>query len=136
MAKIHSKNVVFTLDGTALTSYSNSIKFSRNVDSHDTTTFGVNDKTYQSGLRDATATIEGFYDSTAVTGPAALFKTLLAAGDAVTLVYRPEGTGSGKPEAEVSVIVTSYEESSAVADMVMFSAELQCTGAIDNTAQA
>lgn len=136
MAKVHSKGVVFTLDGEALSGYSNSITFSRAVDSHDTTTFGQNSKTYQTGLKDATATIEGFYDTTAMTGPAALFRAIIAAGDAVELIYRPEGTGSSKPEAEVDVIVTAYEETSAVADMVMFSAELQCTGDIDDTAQS
>ena len=136
MATIHSKGVVLTLNGTALTGYSNSVTFTRTVDSHDVTVFGLNSKAYKTGLKDANATIEGFYDTTAMTGPPALFKSIIAAGDAVTLVYRPEGTGSAKPEAEVSVIVTSYEESAPVADMVMFSAELQCTGDIDDTAQS
>jgi hypothetical protein len=135
MAKIHSKNVAFTLDGTSLSGYSNSITFTRTADSHDTTTFGQDAKTYQTGLLDATASVEGFYDSTAMTGPAALFRAIMAAGDSVELVYTPEGSTTGKPEATVQVIVTSYEESSAVADMVMFSADLQCTGDItDGTA--
>lgn len=130
MAKIHSKNVAFSLDGSSLSGYSNSITFTRTTDSHDTSTFGQDSKTYQAGLTDATATIEGFYDSTAVTGPAALFKGIQAVGDAVPLVYTPEGTTTGKPKATVDAIVTSYQESSAVADMVMFSADLQCTGDI------
>ena len=54
----------------------------------------------------------------------------------MSLVYRPEGTGSGKPEAEVDVLVSSYEESAPVADMITFTAELQGSDDIDDTAQS
>lgn len=135
MALVHSKNAVLIIDGVTISSYTNGVTFTRSIDSHDTTTHGLSAKRYQTGLTDATASVEGFYDSTAMTGPSAKFKSIIAGDTSVVLKWRPEGTGSGKPEAEVSVIVTSYEETAPVADMVMWSAELQCTGTIDDTAQ-
>lgn len=135
MAFIHGKGTVVTLDGDPMTEYSNSVTFSRSADSHDVTTFGKNSKVYQSGLKDGTATIEGIYDNTALVGPGAVFRPLIG-GASVVLVYRPEGTGSAKPESEVDVIVTSFEETSPVADMVTWSAELQFSDDIDDTAQA
>lgn len=135
MAFVHGKGTAVSLDDNDLSPYSNSVTFTRTADSHDTTTFGKNSKTYASGLKDGTATIEGIYDNTALTGPGVVFRPLLG-GAAVELVYEPEGTGTGKPVATVDVIVTQYEESSAVADMVMWSAELQFSDDIVDTTGA
>lgn len=135
MAFVHGKGVVHTIDGDDLSAYSNSVEFTRTADSHDVTTFGKNSKVYQSGLKDGTAEISGIYDSTGSTGPGAVLRPLVG-GAAVTLVYRPEGTGSGKPEAEVDVIVTEYSETAPVADMITWSASLQLSDDIDDTAQS
>ncbi len=135
MAFVHGKGTVVTIDGDDLSTYGVSITFTRTADSHDVTTFGKNSKVYQSGLKDGTASIEGIYDNTALTGPGAALRPLIG-GAAVVLKYRPEGTGAGKPEAEVDVIVTSYEESSPVADMIKWTAELQLSDDIDDTAQS
>lgn len=134
MAFVHGKGTVVTIDGDDLSVYSNTVTFTRTADTHDVTTFGKNSKVYAPGLKDSTGTIEGFYDNTALTGPGAVLRPLVGAA-AVTLVYRPEGTGSSKPEAEVDVLVTSYEESPAVNDMITFTVELQGSDDIDDTAQ-
>lgn len=135
MAFVHGKSAYVSVDGDDLSAYANSVTFTRTGDSHETTTFGANSKTYAPGLKDATATIEGIYDNTALTGPGAVLRPLLG-GAAVTLVYRPEGTGTGKPQASVSAVVTSYEETVPVADMVTWSAEFQFTGDITDSTQA
>lgn len=129
MAFVHSKGTAVAIDGDDMTAFANTVTFTRTADTHDTTTFGKNSKTYATGLKDGTGSFEGFYDNTAVTGPGAVIRPLIG-GPATTFVFRPEGAGSGKPNATVQVIVNSYEESSAVADMVTFSAELQFTGDI------
>jgi len=134
MAFIHGSDATITIDGDALTGYANSITFSREADSHDVTVFGATAKAYQAGLTDGTCTIEGTYDDGA-SGPEAILRPLLGAA-AVALVYRPEGAGTGKPESTVNVIVTSYEESVPVADMITWSVELQCTGAITDATQS
>lgn len=135
MTFVHGKGTAVTIDGDSMSAYSNSVTFTRTADTHDVTTFGKNSKVYQAGLKDGTATIEGIYDSTAASGPGAVFRPLVG-GLAVTLVYRPEGTGTGKPEAEVDVLVSSYEESAPVADMITWTAELQLSDDIDDTAQS
>lgn len=135
MAFVHGKGTVVTLDGDTLSAYTNNVQFNRSADAHDVTTFGKNSKVYQAGLKDGTATIQGIYDSTVSTGPGAVLRPLVG-GAAVELVYRPEGTGSGKPEAAVDVLVTAYEETAPVADMITFSATLQFSDDIDDTAQS
>jgi hypothetical protein len=134
MAKIHGKGTVITIDGDDISTHCNSVNFNRNADSHDVTTFGKNSKVYASGLKDGEATVEGIYDSTALTGPGAVFRPLVG-GAEVAFVYKPEGTGTGKPMATVDVIVTAYEETAPVADMITFSATLQFSDDIADTVQ-
>jgi len=135
MTSVHGKVTVVTLNGVDYSAYSNSTDFKDATDTHETTTYGRTRKVYNGGLGDGTVSVGGFYDTTAVSGPRALFKPLKAAGNAVPFVYRPEGTGSGKAQSTVSVIISSFEESSPVGDMVTWSAELQMTGVLDETAQ-
>lgn len=135
MAFVAAKGVVVTIDGDDLSTYSNSVTFTRTADALDVTTFGHNSKVYISGLKDGTGSFEGIYDSTAMTGPGAVLRPLVG-GLAVTLVYRPEGTGTTKPEAEVDVIVTSYEESAAVAETISWTCEFQMSDDIDDTPQS
>lgn len=135
MAFVHGKGVVVTIDGDNISAYCKNVEFSREADTHDTTTFGKNSKTYASGLKDGTAQLEGVYDNTASTGPGAVLRPLLG-GAAVEFIYQPEGAGSGKPQSAVDVIVNSYEESAPVDDMITWTAELQCTDDIDDTPQA
>lgn len=136
MAFVHGKGTAVSIDGGDLSAYSNSVAFNRSADTHETTTFGKNSKTYKSGLKDGTATIEGLYDSTATTGPGATFRPLLG-GDEVPFEYMPEGATVGKPVATVAVLVSAYEETAPVADMITFSATLQFTGDIaDSTTTA
>lgn len=124
MGFVHGKGTAVSVGGTELGAFSNSVTFGRSADSHDVTTFGKNSKVYAPGLKDGTATIEGIYDNTAETGPAAVLRPLIGAA-AVELIYQPEGAGAGKPLSTVDILVTSYEETAPVADMITFSAELQ-----------
>lgn len=135
MAFVHGKGVVVTIDGDDISAFTKNVEFSREADTHDTTTFGKNSKTYAAGLKDGTATMEGVYDNTADTGPGAVLKPLLG-GAAVELIYQPEGLGAGKAQSIVDVIVNSYEESAPVDDMITWTAEVQCTDDIDDTPQA
>lgn len=136
MTNFHGKLTVVKLNGVDYSEYSNATDFKDATDAHDNTTYGKNRKTYHAGLGDGTISVGGFYDNTAVEGPRALFKPLKAAGTAVEFTYRPEGTGVGKAQSLVDVIITSFEESSPVADMVTWTAELQMTGDLVETAQA
>lgn len=135
MSFVHGKGTAVSLDGDDLSVYANSVSFGRSADSHEVTTFGKNSKVYQSGLKDGTASIEGIYDNTASTGPGAVLRPLVG-GAAVELIYKPEGAGTGKPVATVDVIVTAYDETAPVADMITWSAELQLSDDIADTVSA
>jgi hypothetical protein len=134
MAFVHGKGNVVSIDGKAMTAYATSVTFTRTADSHDVTTFGNNSKVYRVGLKDGTGKLEGIYDNTASTGPQAVLRPMIGAAG-VDLIYRPEGTGTGKPTSTVSVLVTSYEESNPVADMITWKADLQFSGDIADTTQ-
>lgn len=132
MAQQHGKDTVVTLDGDDLSAYANSVSYERSADSHDTTTYGKDSHVYTGGLKDGTCTIEGIYE-TGVSGPRAVIAPLL--GTTVALVYKPEGTGSGKPQDTVDVVVTAYNESSPVADMIAWTCELQLSDDVATTSQ-
>lgn len=130
MSKVHGKGVAVSLDENDLSQYSNSTEWSRSADTHDTTTYGKNAKTYKGGLLDGTATIEGFYDNTADSGPAAVIEPLL--GQTVPFEYQPEGASTGITRT-VDVVVSSYDESAPVADMITFTCELQMSDDVEIT---
>ncbi|MEU7817061.1 hypothetical protein [Pseudonocardia sp. NPDC049154] len=123
MAFVHGKGTAVTIGGDDLSAFANNVAFNRSADSHDVTTFGKNSKVYVGGLKDGTATVSGIYDDAALTGPGAVFRPLI--GSTVELVYMPSGDGTGKTTHTVDVVVTAYEETAPVADMVTWSATLQ-----------
>lgn len=125
MAFVHGKTTYFMVNATDLSAFTNNVAPKRSADSHDTTTFGKNSKTYAGGLKDGAITATGIYDDGA-TGPAATLEPLL--GATVTYAYRPEGTGAGKPEKTGSAVLTAYEETAPVADMITWSCTLQLSG--------
>jgi len=133
MPNVHGKVTAVSLGGSDLSIYSNSVTFARTADSHDVTTFGKNAHVYQGGLTDGTASIAGFYDSTAVSGPRAVIMPKI--GTVVPLVHRPEGTATTRPQDTVDVLVTGYTETSPVADMVTWSIELQMSDSVTSGAQ-
>lgn len=133
MTFVHGKDTYVSLDGDDLSAFTNTTTYNRSADSHDVTTYGKGSHVFAGGLKNGTATIGGIYDNTAVTGPRAVIRPLL--GTVVDFVFRPEGTGAGKPQDTVDVLVTAFNESSPVADMVQWTAELQLSDDVASTSQ-
>lgn len=127
MAFTHGRHTVIIINGTNISAFTDNTEETDGVDTHDVTTYGAARKAYAAGLGDGTFTISGTHDNGA-TGPRAVLKPLMAAGAAVDFIYRTEGTGTGLPEEQVDVIIKSYKQTSPVADMVKWTAELQMTG--------
>jgi len=132
MAFKHGKDTVITLNAVDLSAFTNTSELNRSADSHDVTTYGKSSHVYVGGLLDAKATMSGTYDDGAA-GPRATIEPLI--GTVVTLIRKPVGTGAGKPQDSVSVVVTGYVETNPVADMVAWSCEMQCTDEITTTEQ-
>jgi hypothetical protein len=133
----HGKGAAFLLGTDDLSAYLDNIEWNRTRETGETTTFGAAEdtKTFVSGLRDNTFTISGKFDSTATTGPRAVLNAAIDSETATVAKIRQEGTGVGKPENEVSCFCTGYSESIPVGDVITFSADFQCTGIVDETAQ-
>lgn len=134
MPKIHGKKTVVLLGGVELTAYANNSQLEFNPDSHDTTVYGKNSHVFNAGLLNGTATVSGFYDSTATIGPRAVVLPLLGVTD-VAFVHRPEGTGAGLPQDAVNCVITKYTQTHPVADMITWSVDLQFSDDVNSAAQ-
>jgi hypothetical protein len=133
MAAVHTKHTFISLNGSDLSSFCNTSEFGRKADKHDLTPYGVDDHKYAGGLGDGSFSIGGHYDD-AATGPRDVIEPLI--GTNVTAIRRVEGTGSGKPQDSVEVLVEEYVESSPVAGFVAWSATLQPSGPVTSSNQA
>lgn len=129
MAFKHGKSAALTVNAVALGTYCDNLGLSRDVDTSETTTFGVNDKTFLAGLISGSLSVAGNYDPTVTTGPGAVFEGLLG-GAAVTVIYEPGGNSTGQRRHTFSALITNYTETVAVADVIKFSAGVQVTGAV------
>jgi hypothetical protein len=129
----HGRHTFISLGGDDLSAFTTSSQIEQNSDSHDVTTYGKDAHVFNGGLLNGTATMSGIYDTTAVTGPRAVIKPLV--GTVVELIRQPEGTGSGKPQDKVDVLVTKYVETAPVADMVTWTCDMQLSDDLDSAAQ-
>lgn len=133
MAFVHGKSAVFKLDDSGatlrdLSAYLNDISLSRDIETAETTTFGVagSAKTYIVGLSDATFSISGLFDATAD----GYLAGVLGQSATLSFEYGPAGSTAGLVKYSGECIMTSYEVSAAVGDAVQASADFQVTGAI------
>jgi hypothetical protein len=133
VAFVHGKSAVFKLDDSGatlrdLSAYLNDVSLSRDIETAETTTFGVagSAKTYIVGLSDATFSISGLFDATAD----GYLAGVLGQSATLSFEYGPAGSDAGLVKYSGECIMTSYEVSAAVGDAVQASADFQVTGAI------
>ena len=127
----HGKSTVFKVDNNAgsLTDISNTltdVSFPQSVDTAETSAFGSSAKSYVVGLTDSTLSISGNFDATVDAHLAAI----VGKADSVSFEYGPEGSTAGFVKYTGEALLTSYEKSGAIGDVVTYSAEFQVTGAI------
>lgn len=139
MAKKHGKTTNVKVNSVDISVHTRNTEWKHTGDTHDVTTYKEDDtdtaKEYIAGLTDGTVTISGVYDTDVTTGPAKVLEPLLG-GAAVPFAYAVEGIGTGKPLRSCNVIVSSYNETSPVADLVTWTSDLQITGMVTPTTQA
>ena len=135
----HGKNAYFALDNASgslinISNTLNEISLPREIETAETTAFGNADKTYITGLGDATVSLSGMFDAT-VDSQINADITALKSGSVASLSfeYGPAGSASSNPKFTGEAIVTSYEISSPVGEVVTYSLELQVTGAVTGT---
>lgn len=138
MAFSHGKGGAFRLDNAAgsltdISTYLDDISFPQTVETGETTTFQSpgSAKTYVVGLRDTTLSLSGRYDPTID----ALLSGVIEAQESGTLAtasfeFGPAGSASSAIRYTGEAIVTSYDMTTPVGDVVTFTAELQVTGPV------
>lgn len=136
MAFVHGKSGFFSVDNssgtpTDLSAFLNDVSLPRDIETAETTTFGVSGsaKTYIVGLTDATISVSGLFDSSAD----GTLAGVVGHASSLSFVVGPEGNGSGKVKYEGECFLTSYEISTSVGDAVQASASFQVSGAITRT---
>ena len=127
----HGKTASFKVDNAAgsLTDISdtlNSVSFPREAETLETTSFGSSDRTYVVGFKNQTISVEGSFDATVDTHLAAV----LGQDATLSFEYGPEGTTASRIKYTGECLMTSYETSAGIGDVVSFSAEFQITGAV------
>tara|TARA_Y100001973_G_scaffold76386_1_gene111661 strand:+ start:488 stop:898 length:411 start_codon:yes stop_codon:yes gene_type:complete len=131
MAFVHGKNSVFKLDNasgslTDISAFVNNVDFPETADVAESSVLGSSNKTYLVGLRDASISITGIFDATVD----AILGAVVGQTATLSYEYSPEGTASGKIKYTGEAILTNYALSSPVGDVVAYSADLQCSGAV------
>lgn len=131
MAFVHGKSAVFKLDDSGgtlrdISAYLDDISFPQPVETAETTTFGASSKTYIVGLKDSTVSLSGKWDSTfdGYVAPA------LGQSATLSFEYGPAGSTGGNVKYSGEAIITSYDVSAPIGDVVTVSIELQVTGAV------
>lgn len=134
MARNHGKNTVIILDSNDLSGWCDTSQLDQEVDEHDVTCYGADDHEVDYGLGAGSMSMGGVYDTTAG-GPKAVIEAIQDGRELVTLVRRIEGTGAGKPQESVSVLIKKYTETAPVADYVRWSCEMTKSGSITRSTQ-
>lgn len=122
----HGKSAKILVNGYDLTSYLKSGGVAKTADTAETSALGDAAKTYVPGQGDATFSGEGMMDGT-VGAVDDVFNTALGA-DGSELAYLPAGDALGQTGYGLQSIVTSYEVTSPVDDVVQVSMEAQGSG--------
>ncbi|HEY9338826.1 MAG TPA: hypothetical protein VIQ79_30540 [Kribbella sp.] len=133
MAFVHGRTTSVTVATKDISAFCKTSSYEGSADVHETTGYGKNAKTKSGGLLDGKFTCGGTYDNTASTGPRNALKPLL--GTTVTVLYKIEGTGTGKPLDTFSGVLNKYVETAPVDDMVTWSAEIEVSDVVVTTTQ-
>lgn len=133
MSTVKGKRMVVLLNGVDISQYCDSNEHHKKPDIQDVTTYGKDAHVKEGTLLDGNGSIGGIYDSSVVAGPRAIINPLV--GETVPYIRRPEGTGAGKPQDLVNVVVGEYVETAPVADMVRWTLALEYSDSINSTPQ-
>jgi len=136
MAKYHGKDSYFAIEDSGATTlrdvgqYCDSIDFGRETALAKSTTIGLEDETYLSGLNGATISLSGKWDDAATTGPHVVLNGLVGSDVSVGFEYGPAGNTTGRARLTGECFVESYSVSSPLEDVVKFSASIRITGVV------
>jgi len=135
MAFVHGKDSYCALDDSSgternLSSFIDNVTDAMGRALSDVTAFGDEGVKNIPGLQNSTFSITGHWDPTATTGPHAVLSGLVSASDTATVSFGPAGNTAGLPSVTAECWVTNYSITSAVAEKISFSVDLQVDGTV------
>lgn len=133
MGFVHGRSTGVTIATKDISPYCKTSSFEDSATVHKTTGYGKTAETKQGGLLDGKFTCGGTYDNTASTGPRNALKPLK--GTTVAVVWKVEGTGTGKPQDSFSGVLSKYVETAPVDDMITWSCEIEVSDVVTTTTQ-
>lgn len=107
--------------------------FSGSADVYDSSGYGVVNKTKAGGLIDGKFTASGSYDVGATTGTPTILEGKEGTTQAIT--RQVQGTGTTKPQEVFNAVLSKFDVTAPVDELVMWSAEWEVTGPVTRTAQ-
>jgi hypothetical protein len=122
MAFVHGKGATLSIDGTAVTAYTDQTSLNKVKDLFETTVFGNDDKTYIDGLREHDLSIGGKWDATA--------DGVFAGADdgaSVAFSFSPDG---GTTTYSGNCFISNYNIDAPVGGGVTWTASFKPTGAV------
>ena len=134
-APVHGKGTYISVATKDISEWVTTSSYEDVADVHDYTGYSASQsrKRKTGGLIDGKMTCGGWYDITASTGTRGALNG--KQGTTVAVIRRVEGTGTGKPQDAFNAVLSKYNESNPVDDIVRWSAEFEIDGAITVTAQ-
>lgn len=129
----HGKDTVLKVGTDDISAWTKTSTLERNPDIHDTSGYGLTDKTKTGGLRDNSLTAGGWYDTTTDTGPGDVLDPIV--GETVSMTRQLLGTGTGKPAQAFQAVVGKYVETAPCDDIVQWTCDFAISGPITKTTQ-
>jgi hypothetical protein len=129
----HGRLTVLTVATLDISLSTKTSTFSGSADVHDTTGYGTTNRTKVGGLIDGKFTASGSYDLGTVTGTGLVMEGKEGTTQAIN--RKVAGTGSGKPQEAFSGVLSKFDVSDPVDDIVTWAAEWEVTGVVNRTVQ-
>ena len=129
----HGRLTVLKIGANDISGATKTSTFSGSADVHDVTGYGATGHAKAGGLTDGKFTASGTYDLTTVTGTLATMEG--KEGTSQTLTRQVKGTLTGNPQEVFTGVLSKFDVSSPVDDMVTWSAEWDVSGAVNRAVQ-
>ena len=133
MATSHGRFTVVKVATKDISPYCSTSTFEATSDVHEANGYGIQCKGKKPGLLEATFTLSGFYDNTALLGPRIVLLPLV--GTLVAVIRQLEGTLVGKPQDSFNAVIKKYNETNPVDDIVRWSCDMEVDGAVNSAVQ-
>ena len=129
----HGRLTVLKIGANDISLATKTSTFSGSADVHDTSGYGLTNRTKAGGMVDGKFTASGSYDVGATTGTPTLLEG--KEGTSFSLTRQVQGAGTGKPQEVFSAVLSKFDVTSPFDDMVSWSAEWDVSGAVNRAAQ-